>query len=133
MLFDTHAHMIDPVFDEDRRELLEGYPAAGVSLGVWASNISDLYDTVKKLEAKGNKNLVLDVTADTARETLKNAVLVRRTAIKDGDRTFGYPSIVNVAKLAHGNAALQTAYAKVDMLKEADAVKVRRDEILKQQ
>ena len=29
--------------------------------------------------------------------------------------------------------ALQTAYAKVDMLKEADAVKVRRDEILKQQ
>ena len=87
--------------------------AAGVPLGVWASNISDLYDTVKKLEAKGNKNLVLDVTADTAKETLKNAVLVRRTAIKDGDRSFGYPSIVNVAKLAHGNAALQTAYASM--------------------
>ena len=87
--------------------------AAGVPLGVWASNLSDLYDTVKKLEAKGNKNLVLDVTADTAKETLKNAVLVRRTAIKDGDRTFGYPSIVNVAKLAHGNAALQTAYASM--------------------
>ena len=87
--------------------------AAGVPLGVWASNISDLYDTVKKLEAKGNKNLVLDVTADTPKETLKNAVLVRRTAIKDGDRSFGYPSIVNVAKLAHGNAALQTAYASM--------------------
>ena len=68
---------------------------------------------MKKLEARGNKNLVLDVTADTARETLKNAVLVRRTAIKDGDRSFGYPSIVNVAKLAHGNAALQTAYASM--------------------
>ena len=35
---------------------------AGVALGVWAENISDLYDTVKKLEAAGNKNLVLDVT-----------------------------------------------------------------------
>ena len=84
---------------------------AGIALGVWAPNISDLYDTVKKLEARGNKNLVLDVTADTAKETLKNAVLVRRTAIKDGDRSFGYPSIVNVAKIAKGDARLQTAYA----------------------
>ena len=84
---------------------------AGVALGVWAPNISDLYDTVKKLEGKGNKNLVLDVTADTAKETLANAVLTRRTAIKDGDRSFGYPSIVNVAKIAHGDTRLQTALA----------------------
>ena len=84
---------------------------AGVVLGVWAENLSDLYDTVKKLEAAGNKNLVLDVTGKTAKETLANAVLVRRTAIKDGDRSFGYPSIVNVAKLAKGNSRLQTAYA----------------------
>ena len=85
--------------------------AAGVTLGVWAENLSDLYDTVKNLEAKGNKNLVLDVTASTAKQTLANAVLVRRTAIKDGDRSFGYPSIVNVAKLAKGDSRLQTAYA----------------------
>ena len=84
---------------------------AGVALGVWAGNISDLYDTVKKLEAAGNKNLVLDVTGETAKETLANAVLVRRTAIKDGDRSFGYPSIVNVAKIAKGDSRLQTAYA----------------------
>ena len=84
---------------------------AGVTLGVWAENISDLYDTVKKLEAAGNKNLVLDVTGKTAKETLANAVLVRRTALKDGDRSFGYPSIVNVARLAKGDSRLQTAYA----------------------
>ena len=84
---------------------------AGVALGVWAENISDLYDTVKALEAKGNKNLVLDVTGANAKETLKNAVLVRRTAITDGDRTFGYPSIVNVAKIARGDSRLQTALA----------------------
>ena len=87
--------------------------AKGIVLGVWAENISDLYDTVKKLEAAGNKNLVLDVTGKTAKETLANAVLVRRTAIKDGDRSFGYPSIVNVAKLAKGDAHLQTAYASM--------------------
>lgn len=84
---------------------------AGVTLGVWAPTLSDLYDTVKKLEAAGNKNLVLDVTADTAKQTLANAVLVRRTALKDGDRSFGYPSLVNVAKLAKGDSRLQTAYA----------------------
>ncbi len=83
---------------------------AGVVLGVWAQNISDLYDTVKKLEAAGNKNLVLDVTASTAKETFANAVLVRRTALRDGDRSFGYPSIVNLSRITD-DARLQTAYA----------------------
>ncbi len=96
--------------------------AKGVTLGVWAENISDLYDTVKNLEAKGNKNLVLDVTGKTAKETLANAVLVRRTAIKDGDRTMGYPSIVNLAKLARGNAHLQTAYAAMFTEKYASII-----------
>ena len=105
--------ILDGATPDNWEEMNAVATAAGVPLGVWAANISDLYDTVKKLEAKGNKNLVLDVTADTPKETLKNAVLVRRTAIKDGDRSFGYPSIVNVAKLAHGNAALQTAYASM--------------------
>ncbi len=95
---------------------------SGVTLGVWAENISDLYDTVKNLEAKGNKNLVLDVTAKTAKETLANAVLVRRTAIKDGDRSFGYPSIVNVARLAKGDAHLQTAYASMFTEKYASII-----------
>lgn len=86
---------------------------AGVVLGVYAKSLSDLYDTVKKLEGAGNKNLVLDVTGETAKETLKNAVLVRRTALKDGDRTCGYPSIVNIARIAKGDDRLQTAYATV--------------------
>ena len=92
---------------------------AGVVLGVWAENISDLYDTVKNLEGKGNKNLILDVTGANAKETLKNAVLVRRTAITDGDRSFGYPSIVNVAKVARGDDRLQTALATMFIEKYA--------------
>ena len=94
----------------------------GVALGVWAENISDLYDTVKALEAKGNKNLVLDVTGKTAKQTLANAVLVRRTAIKDGDRTMGYPSIVNLAKIAGGDARLETAYASMFTEKYASII-----------
>ena len=96
--------------------------AAGVTLGVCAPNVSDLYDLVKKLEGAGNKNLVLDVTGKTAKETLAAAVQVRRTALADGDRSFGYPSIVNVAKLAKGNKHLQTAYASMFTEKYASII-----------
>ncbi len=107
----------------DNWEAMNALAAAkGVALGVWAENISDLYDTVKKLEAAGNKNLVLDVTGKTAKETLANAVLVRRTAIKDGDRSFGYPSIVNLNKIAKGDDRLQTAYASMFTEKYASII-----------
>ena len=91
-------------------------------LGVWASNISDLYDTVKALEAAGNKNLVLDVTGANAKETLANAVNVRRTALKQEDRTFGYPSIVNLTKIAVGDSRLQTALASMFVEKYASII-----------
>ena len=103
--------ILDGATKDNYEAMNELATAKGVVLGVWAENISDLYDTVKNLEAKGNKNLILDVTGKTAKETLANAVLVRRTAIKDGDRSFGYPSIVNLHKLAKGDDRLQTAYA----------------------
>ena len=95
---------------------------AGVVLGVWAENISDLYDTVKNLEGKGNKNLVLDVTGKNAKETLANAVNVRRTALKYEDRTFGYPSIVNLAKIAKGDDRMQTALAAMFVEKYASII-----------
>ena len=91
--------------------------ANGVVLGVCGESLAELYDTVKKLEALGNKNLILDVTGKTAKETFANAVLVRRTALKDGDRSFGYPSIVNLSRIAKGNVHLQTALAAAFTLK----------------
>lgn len=94
----------------------------GVLLGVRGENPADLYDTVKKLEALGNKNLILDVTGKTAKETFANAVLVRRTALKDGDRSFGYPSIVNLAKIAKGDLHLQTALASAFTLKYGSVI-----------
>ena len=91
--------------------------AAGLVLGVSGKDLSELHDTVAELEKAGNKNLILDVTAPTIKETFANAVLVRRTAIKDGDRTFGYPSIVNLGVLCDHNEHLETALASVFVLK----------------
>ena len=90
---------------------------AGVVLGVRGASVEEMYDVVAKLEAAGNKNLIIDVTGADAKETLKNAVQLRRAALKDGDRTAGYPSIVNVAKLAKGDTHLQTALASLFTLK----------------
>ncbi len=103
--------ILDGATPDNWEAMSELAKSAGVALGVWAENISDLYDTVKNLEAKGNTNLVLDITGKTAKETLANAVNVRRTALKQEDRTFGYPSIVNLAKIAKGDDRLQTALA----------------------
>ena len=69
--------------------------AAGAKalLGVRADSLEALHDVVEKLEAAGNKNLILDVGEASVKDAYANAVQIRRAALKDGDRTFGYPSI----------------------------------------
>ncbi len=89
----------------------------GVALGINAPDIDALHDTAEAVEKLGYKELVLDVTADTVKDTFANAVQVRRAALKDGDRTFGYPSIVNLKRIAAGDAHKQTALAALFVLK----------------
>ena len=86
-------------------------------LGVGGSSIQEIYDTLQKLEKAGNKNLIIDVTAGSIKETFANAVQIRRGAIKDSVRTLGYPSLVNMTKLAAGDIHLQTALAALFTLK----------------
>lgn len=95
---------------------------AGVILGVSGSNLSELYDTVAALEKLGNKNLVLDTTGATIKETFANTVQVRKAAVKDSDRTFGYPSIVNAAALAKGDIHMQAAMASLFTVKYGSIV-----------
>jgi acetyl-CoA decarbonylase/synthase complex subunit gamma len=51
------------------------------------------------------------------KEAFARAVRIRRAALKDGDRGFGYPVIVNVGKLAGDDRHLQTALASLFTLK----------------
>lgn len=110
-----------PILSGANKDNLEAMNAAateaGVVLGVCGESLSEIYDTIKALEGKGNKKLVIDVTGKDAKETYANAVLVRRTNLKDGDRTLGYPSIVNIAKLAGGCPHMETALAAAFTLK----------------
>ena len=88
---------------------------AGVVLGVSGKDLDELYDTTAALEKLGNKNLILDVTMDTAKATFEAAVQVRRAALKDGDRTFGYPSIVNVNRLTDDKTMQEALVATFTM------------------
>ena len=86
-------------------------------LGVSGANLDELYDTVAKIEALGNKELILDVGCVSIKDAFAGTVQIRRAALKDSDRTFGYPSLINIGKLADGNEYLQTALASVFTLK----------------
>lgn len=95
---------------------------AGVVLGVSGADMNEIYDTVKALEGLGNKNLVIDTTGATVKETFANTVQLRKAAIKDGDRTCGYPSIVNLVKVAKDDLHLQAALAAIFTIKYGSIV-----------
>ena len=95
---------------------------AGVVLGVRGADINELYDTVAAIEKLGNKNLVIDCGTTSVKDAFTTAVQFRKAAIKDSNRTCGYPSIVNVAMLAKGNAHLQAALASLFTMKYGSIV-----------
>lgn len=90
---------------------------AGVVLGVGGADLNEIYDTVAALEKAGNKNLVIDATGADVKSTFANAVQIRRAAIKDQDRTFGYPAIVNLVKVAADDKYMQEALASLFTMK----------------
>jgi acetyl-CoA decarbonylase/synthase complex subunit gamma len=101
----------------------------GVVLGVGGKTLDSLHDTIAAIEALGNKNLIIDVSAGgidggapSIRDAFAKAVQIRRASLKDEDRSFGYPSLVNAAKLAPGNHELQTALASLFTVKYGSVI-----------
>ena len=88
-----------------------------LALGLKASSLEELYETTELVQKSGYKELILDVTGESLKDTYVNAVQVRRIALKDQDRTFGYPSIVSVNKLAKGNEMMEVALASAFTVK----------------
>ena len=95
---------------------------AGVPLGVTGADLGELYDNLRALEGMGNKNLVMDCTGANARQTFANAVLARRSNLKDQERSLGYPALVNLARLAPGDLRMQTALASAFTLRYGSVI-----------
>ena len=94
----------------------------GCVLGVTGDSIEGIWEAAAAAEAAGNKNLVLDVGAASIKDAFANAVRIRRGALADQDRTLGYPSIVNAAKLAPGDMHMQNALAALFVCKYGSIV-----------
>lgn len=102
---------------ENYKEMIEVVKADKLALGVKASSLEELYATVELIQAAGYRELILDVTGENIKDTFTNAVQVRRIALKEQDRTFGYPSIVFANKLAQDNANMEVALSSVFTVK----------------
>ena len=98
----------------------------GVVLCVSGGDLDELYDTTAALEHLGNKNLVLDVGCVSIKEAFAGAVQIRRATLRNSNRTFGYPSLVDVGKLAPGNGYMQTALASVFILKYGSIIAMEK-------
>jgi len=91
----------------------EAAKAANAVLGVTGANLDEIHDTVEKVEKLGNKNLVIAVACTSIKDAFQSVVEIRRSAIKGNDRTFGYPTIVDVAALAADDEHMQAALASL--------------------
>ena len=97
--------------------MLEVVKGDNLALGLKADSLEDLYATVELVQKAGYKELILDVTGESIKDTYVNAVQVRRIALKEQDRTFGYPSIVFVNELANGDDNMEVALSSAFTVK----------------
>ncbi|HBH3701310.1 TPA: acetyl-CoA decarbonylase/synthase complex subunit gamma, partial [Clostridioides difficile] len=102
---------------ENYKDMIEVVKGASLPLGVKAGSLEELYETVELIQAAGYKELVLDVTGENIKDTYTNAIQVRRTALKEQDRTFGYPSIVFANRLSNSNPMMEVALSSIFTIK----------------
>ena len=107
------ALILNGANEENYAEMSKLAAAAGAVLGVSAKDINALYDTVAALEKLGNKNLILNVSTASVKEAFSDCVRIRRAALKNNDRVFGYPTLVNVRAFAKGDSHKQAALASL--------------------
>ena len=102
---------------DNYKEMISIVKSSKLPLGVKASSLEELYSTVDAIQKEGYKELILDVTGDSIKETFANSVQVRRIALKEQDRTFGYPSIIFANKLSNNDSNMEIALSSIFTIK----------------
>lgn len=98
-------------------DFVELVKADNLALGVKAENLEALYALVEQIHKLGYKNLVLDPGSTSIKEAFENTVQIRRINIQDGDRVFGYPSVLFVDALAKGDKFMEVALSTLFTMK----------------
>lgn len=91
-------------------------------LGLKGGNLEELYDLVEKVQGLDYKELALSTAAASVKDATQDVLQIRKIALKEQDRKFGYPSVVFVNELAKGDKYLEVALASMFTLKYGSIV-----------
>ncbi len=83
---------------------------SGLPLAVKAGSVADLIPLTQKLTEMGLKDLVLDPGSRELKQAHQDQISMRRSALKDGNRALGFPTIVFPCEMA-GNLDMETLLA----------------------
>jgi len=90
-------------------------------LGFAAKGQERLYDLVVKVQKMGYRELLLDAGSRNLKDAFDDMVNLRRACLKDGDRTFGYPTVAFVSDMAE-DKMMQLAMATLFVEKYASII-----------
>ena len=90
-------------------------------LAVRADSIEDLLPLSDKLTGMGLKDLVLDPGSREMKQSLEDHVALRRAALKNGNRTVGFPTITFPCEMA-SNLDMETLIAGMHVAKYGGVV-----------
>ena len=90
-------------------------------LAVRADSIEDLLPLSDKLTGMGLKDLVLDPGSREMKHSLEDHVALRRAALKNGNRTLGFPTITFPCEMA-SNLDMETLIAGMHVAKYGGVV-----------
>ena len=93
----------------------------GLPLTVKAENLDDLIALTDQLTGMGLQDLVLDSGAREPKKLFEDQVVIRRAALKDGNRSLGFPTITFPCEMAN-NLDVETIIASMLIAKYAGIV-----------
>ncbi len=93
----------------------------GLPLAVKTDNLQNLIALSDKLTGMGLKDLVLDSGARDPKQVLQDQVAIRRSPLKTGNRSLGFPTIAFPCEMA-GNLDMETVLAAMLIAKYAGIV-----------
>lgn len=102
---------------DNYQEMVQLVKDKKIPLGLQADNLAELYELVENVQKLGHRELLLEPGRKSIKEAFDNSIQIRRTALKEQDRTFGYPSILFINELAQGNKFMEVALASIFTIK----------------
>jgi len=93
----------------------------GLPLAVKADNLDDLIALSDKLTGMGLKDLVLDSGSREVKKVFEDQVIIRRSALKEGNSSLGFPTITFPCEMA-SNLDAETLIASMLVAKYAGIV-----------